>query len=179
MPNVYSKPFPLSGLTYGHLFTGLKEEHNVTPLSTDYKDRVIAWVKKYVFHNQSMSPEEEKSVEEFSTYFHDKAKVKWRATRSQLRPGYSAAVDTWLNIKIPTSPSMCNCSRCSAVRARTALADFSTAAASVSESATPMEPSAEPSESALPTEDVEMRDLEDEVKKKKKRLFCCTLCTLT
>ena len=183
MPTIFSKPFPLSGLSYGHLITGLKEEYNITPISPniDYKALIIAWVKEHVFHSQLLSPEEEKSIDEFSIYFHDQAKKKCKATRNHLKPGYSAAVDTWLNIKIPTSPSLCNCSRCSTLRARTALADFSAAAASVTEAATPTEPM--PTESALPNEDVEMTDLgpdlnadhEDEEKKRKKRLFCCTL----
>ena len=89
MPTIYSKPFPLSGLSYGHLIAGLKEEHNITPLTadTDYKAYVTAWVKEYVFHNQLLSPEEEKSIVEFSAYFQDQAKKKWRAARGLLRPG--------------------------------------------------------------------------------------------
>ena len=127
MPSIYSKPFPLSGLTYGHLINGLKEEQNITPLSPTFKSHVTNWIKEHVFHNQPLSLEEEKSLEEFSVYFRNKAKMKSRSTRSQLKPGFSAAVDDWLQIQISIVPTVCNCAKCIAERTKVVQAAFETA----------------------------------------------------
>ena len=98
---------------YGDLLLDLKGK-NIFPKNQDYKDHVTVWINEKIFQNHLVPQEVDESVAIFSTYFKDKAKIKWNANCGNIFWGRTSQLDQWLSIEIPTFYHLypCNCSTC-------------------------------------------------------------------
>ena len=69
--------------SYQNLIFDLKDQ-GINPPNVEYKHYVASWVERFAFHKETLTEEEQKSVEKWATMFQSEARKRWKATNGVL-----------------------------------------------------------------------------------------------
>ena len=70
--------------SYQNLIFGLKDQ-GINPPNVEYKHYVASWVERNAFHKETLTEEEQLSVEKWAAYFQSEARKRYKANSNSFR----------------------------------------------------------------------------------------------